>query len=286
MPGTAGALALAKSLRMDRSALASEIAAIAALNEPLRRELYLFVASHPGPVSRDQAAEAMGIRRGLAAMHLDRLAEHGLLDVEFRRLSGRSGPGAGRPAKLYRRSGRKVAVTLPERRYDLAGQVMAQALRQARHQYAVDEELRRAARDLGRNLASDARRSVGRRPARKALFAAALSVLEGCGFEPHPDDGKVVLRNCPFEVLADEYQDVVCTMNRELHQGLLEGLGRAGLVARPEPRADGCCVTYLRASRTGRTSKSGPALRKQVAPRPARGTRQAEETGDGPTHHR
>lgn len=231
---------------VDRRALASEIAAIAVLNEPLRRELYLFVASQSAPVSRDQAAQAMGVRRGLAAMHLDRLAEQGLLDVEFRRLSGRSGPGAGRPAKLYRRSERKVAVTLPERRYDVAGQVLAQALRQARHQSdAVDEEVRQAARDLGRELASDARRSAGRRPGKKALLGAAISVLEGCGFEPHRQDGQVVLRNCPFEALADQYEDVVCTMNRELHQGLLEGLGRLDLVARAEPRNGECCVIYV-----------------------------------------
>ncbi len=241
---------------MDRSALASDIAAIAVLNEPLRRELYWFVASQPGPVSRDQTAQAMGIRRGLAAMHLDRLAEQGLLDVEFRRLSGRSGPGAGRPAKLYRRSGRNVAVTLPERRYDVAAQVLAEALRRARHHSdAVDEELRQAAWALGRDLASDARHSAGRRAGRRALVAAALSALEDCGFEPDRQDGKVVLRNCPFEALADEYQDVICTINRELHQALVEGLGRVGLVRRSAPRDGGCCVTYVRASRTrGKTS--------------------------------
>jgi predicted ArsR family transcriptional regulator len=237
---------------MDRPALASEIAAIAVLGEPTRRALYFFVASQPEPVSRDQAAGALSIGRGVAALHLDRLADEGLLDVEFRRLTGRSGPGAGRPAKLYRRSARQVAVSLPERRYDLAAKVMADALRRARHESdVVDEALRRAARELGRALAHDTRGSAGRRAGRRALLAAAISILEGCGFEPRREDGRVVLRNCPFRALADEYRDVVCSMNRELHEGLLEGLAVPDLVARGEPEPDGCCVTYLPASASG-----------------------------------
>ncbi len=108
--------------------VAAQISAIAALNEPIRRALYAYVVERPAPVGRDEAAEAVGITRELAAFHLDKLLEEGLLDVEYRRLSGRSGPGAGRPAKLYHPSRRQVQVSLPERRYELAAQLMAQAL--------------------------------------------------------------------------------------------------------------------------------------------------------------
>ena len=91
-----------------------------------RRALYLFVAAQPEPVSRDQAAAGSGLPRHTAKFHLDKLVEDGLLDTEFRRLSGRQGPGAGRPTKLYRRSERQVAITLPQRHYELAGQILAE----------------------------------------------------------------------------------------------------------------------------------------------------------------
>src|SRR6476620_6115370 len=106
----------------------ADLISVAALGEPVRRELYRFVAAQPDPVSRDQAAAGVGVARHVAKFHLDKLEEDGLLEVEYRRPPGRSGPGAGRPAKLYRRSGRAIAISLPERRYDLAGQVMAQAI--------------------------------------------------------------------------------------------------------------------------------------------------------------
>src|SRR5438105_14446775 len=90
-----------------------DIERVALLDEPARRRLYDFVSGRNAPVGRDEAAAATGMSRGLAAFHLDRLAEAGLLDVEFRRLTGRTGPGAGRPAKLYARAGRRVSVNLP-----------------------------------------------------------------------------------------------------------------------------------------------------------------------------
>src|SRR5919206_3532577 len=104
---------------LEPADVAAQISAIAALNEPIRRALYTYLVERPGPVGRDEAAEAVGITRELAAFHLDKLLEEGLLDVEYRRLSGRSGPGAGRPAKLYHLSRRQVQISLPDRRYEL-----------------------------------------------------------------------------------------------------------------------------------------------------------------------
>ena len=105
---------------LDPDDVDAQITAVAALNEPLRRALYRLAVSRSAPVGRDQAAQELGISRELAAFHLDKLVELGLLEVEFRRLSGREGPGAGRPAKLYRPSGRQLALSFPNRRYDLA----------------------------------------------------------------------------------------------------------------------------------------------------------------------
>ena len=72
-----------------------------------------------GELSRDRTAEALDLAVG-RRFHLDKLVDAGLADVRFQRLTGRSGPGAGRTAKLYRRSDTEIGVSLPERRYDLA----------------------------------------------------------------------------------------------------------------------------------------------------------------------
>src|SRR3954454_1833883 len=104
------------------------VAAVAALAEPTRRRLYEHVVRQPAPVSRDEAAAALGLPRATVAFHLDRLVDERLLDVGYERRSGRTAPGAGRPAKLYRRAACALAVSLPERRYDLAGHLLADAL--------------------------------------------------------------------------------------------------------------------------------------------------------------
>ena len=104
------------------------IEAIGALADGVRRGLYDVVVDADHPVGRDEAAEAVGVARQTAAYHLDRLADEGLLDVTYERLSGRTGPGAGRPAKLYQRSGAEHDVTLPPRRYLLAARILLEAV--------------------------------------------------------------------------------------------------------------------------------------------------------------
>src|SRR5512139_3630405 len=104
------------------------VSGVSALAEPARRALYLYVAAQPGPVSREQAAEGCSLPSHSAKFHLDRLVDAGLLEVEFRRLSGRTGPGAGRPAKLYRRGSREVGVSLPDRHYEVPAEILATAI--------------------------------------------------------------------------------------------------------------------------------------------------------------
>ena len=136
---------------------AAQVSGVGALAEPVRRELYRFVASAPEDVSREQAAQALGIALHSAKFHLDRLVDEGLLDVTFRRLSGRSGPGAGRPSKLYRRSDRQLSVSLPERRYDLVGEVLAEAIERANAgDVAVGEAVQDVAQAEGRRIAAAA----------------------------------------------------------------------------------------------------------------------------------
>lgn len=213
-----------------------DVAAVAALDEPTRRRLYEYVVRRPGPVGRDEAAEALGLARQTAAFHLDRLADASLLDVVYERRSGRTGPGAGRPAKLYKRSTRQVAVSLPERHYELAGRLLAQALEESE---ATGEPVRavlhRKAHELGRQLA-------GRHQ------AGVFELLEAHGFEPRYDGDSIVLGNCPFHALAREHTQTVCGMNLHLIRGVLEGLGEDGLCACPEPSPGHCCVRLRPAS--------------------------------------
>src|SRR5215213_10833305 len=142
---------------MTHDDFAQRVAGVAALDDPIRRDLYLYVGAQSAPVSRDKASDALGIARHTAKFHLDKLAEEGLLDTSFKRLSERQGPGAGRPTKLYTRSGRQLSVTLPERRYDLAGQLLASAIDNATADgTTVGEALKAAAANWGRTVAEQA----------------------------------------------------------------------------------------------------------------------------------
>lgn len=231
---------------------ASQISAIAALNEPIRRDLYAYIVDRPEAVGREEAAAAVGISRELAAFHLDKLLEEGLLDVEYRRISGRSGPGAGRPAKLYRPSGRHVQVSLPERRYDLAARLMAEALENPKGDppAAVDQ----AARRFGETIGIEARRHLGRRPSANRLLEQACAVLRDYGFEPVRIDDEIRLRNCPFDAIAKEHTALVCGMNLALAEGLVTGLGAAGIDVRLDPMPGTCCVALSAAGRKRRSS--------------------------------
>lgn len=215
----------------------SQISAVAALDEPTRRQLYDYVAHQPEPVSRDEAAAALKLPRTTAAFHLDRLVDEKLLDVVYQRRTGRTGPGAGRPAKLYRRSDQHIAVSLPQRRYELAGRLLSGALEHAeRSGESPLAILDQRAYELGRQLGEAAPAGDG------AGRDATLEVLETHGFEPRTDGDRITLANCPFHALAQEYTDLVCGMNLSLLDGVLDGLGTTGLTARLDPAPPFCCV--------------------------------------------
>lgn len=235
----------------------ARVSGIASLGEPVRRALYRYVVAQASPVSREQAAEGIGVVRHVAKFHLDKLVDDGLLEVEFRRPPGRSGPGAGRPTKFYRRSSRQVEVSLPDRRYDLAGRLLAQAVTDAaRERVPVADALRQAARDAGQALGREARARTGPRPSRATLTVASCELLDELGYEPRPEADSVSLTNCPFHALADDYTELVCKMNRDLVAGVLDGLGHRGLDACLEP-AQGMCCVRLRKHSSGRPTDAG-----------------------------
>jgi len=212
----------------------TEISVIAMLGDPVRRRLYEYVAARGDGVSRSEAAQAVGIGRTLAAFHLDRLAEAGLVEVAYARPAGRSGPGAGRPAKLYRRTAAEHQVSVPPRDYRMAAELLAEVVDLT----GAEPELQRSARSRGAAAGRAARRQAPGVPGDDLVTGA----LAAQGYQPYRDDGDVRLRNCPFHVLASNYPPLICGMNLALLDGLLEGAEVAGLSARLDPRPGECCV--------------------------------------------
>jgi predicted ArsR family transcriptional regulator len=219
------------------------IAALAALDQPLRRDLYRMLADAAGWTTRDDAAAALHIPRSVAAFHLDKLVDAGVVEVRFERLGGRSGPGAGRPAKLYRPAGDEVSASVPDRHYDLAGSLLAGAIAESAATGApVRECLRTAAHSTGRAIGRDAS-ADGDVGTRADPRAEVVSVLQPQGYEPVDGDDAIALANCPFHRLAEEQRDLVCGMNLDFLRGVLEGLGVDDeLTARLDPAPGYCCV--------------------------------------------
>jgi predicted ArsR family transcriptional regulator len=213
-----------------------DLASVSSLEDPVRRRLYDLVSSRAEAVSRDEAAVLAGIGRPLAAYHLDKLVESGLLTVTYQRLGGRSGPGAGRPAKLYAKSDREFAVSVPPREYELAAQILVQAV--AEDPGGTSRAaLRGAAYRLGTELAVRGQPGDARE---------LPHVLSAHGYAPVVQDaagGTVIrLRNCPFHHLAQQHRDLVCGMNLSLIGGMVDGLNLPCWQAVLAPRPGHCCV--------------------------------------------
>ena len=205
--------------------MSDELDALAVLADPRRRAVYDLVAGAGAAVTRDAVAEALGIGRNLAAHHLDKLAEAGLLDVSFARLGGRSGPGAGRPSKLYRRSAAEHAVSLPPRDYRVLAEVLADAVEEA----GVEPALYAAARRAGQRLAGS-----------EAPDLPDEARLRALGYEPFADGAVWRMRNCPFDSVARTHPGAICGANLALLEGVF------GARVRIDPRPEGCCVVLFK----------------------------------------
>ena len=215
---------------------ADDLSALRLLDEPARRRLYDWVAGQDEPVGREQAAAATGLSRALATFHLDKLAEAGLLDTSYRRLTGRVGPGAGRPARVYQRAEREFSVTVPERRYQNAADLFASALERIGGG-GPPAELREAAHEMGRRLSSGVRSRSGR--------TRLIRALEGGGYEPVTDEhGTIRLRNCPFDSLTDTHRPLVCGTNLALAEGIADGAGASGFEPVLDSQPGFCCVSF------------------------------------------
>jgi predicted ArsR family transcriptional regulator len=224
----------------DAAPSPGDVQAIALLGEPVRRSLYEWVVAQARPVGRDESARALGVTRALATFHLDRLADAGLLDSDYRRLTDRRGPGAGRPARVYWRADREFTISVPDRRYERVARLLATGTEGSA---AAAETVREAARAAGRAMGARAREDRRRSPTR-ALRAALAS--EGYEQVVADDDGVLRLANCPYDALVDEHRALVCGMNLAMAEGLVDAVG-AGDDYRPvlDPRPDSCCVAFV-----------------------------------------
>jgi predicted ArsR family transcriptional regulator len=216
------------------------VVGISSLADPVRRQLYRFVCSQAEPVSRDQAAAAVGIARHQAKFHLDRLEAEGLLESDYVRLTGRSGPGAGRPAKRYRRAGGELSVTIPPREYDLAGHILAEAISDhTANGTPIAAALTKAAAAHGQTIGAE---SGDLDPAVDAV-SRYLDLLTQHGYEPRAVGRTVLLTNCPFHRLAQSHTELVCRMNHALLGSLAQLVAPDLLEVRLEPGENRCCVT-------------------------------------------
>lgn len=215
-----------------------DISRIAALAEPVRRQLYNVVAQARGWLSREQAAAEAGIPLHVAKFHLDRLVTSGLLDIDYRRLTGRSGPGAGRPSKMYRRADEEILVAVPPRQYDLLSRILAAAVVEA-------QRLGRETEEMAMEIAHQegVEHATGAGPSTASATARLCSRLTDIGFEPDVSETAIDLINCPFHAVAQRQTALVCGINLAFVDGLIEALPCPEASARLNPGPERCCVT-------------------------------------------
>jgi len=227
-----------------------QLTGLASLADPLRRALYRHVTERGEPVSRDDAARAVGISRPLAAYHLDKLIHDGLLEARYQRRSSRQGPGAGRPAKHYVRTDRQIELSLPTREYAALAELLAEAV-EADPSGAAKAALDRAADTLGAELGAEAASHPVPDGDPDQVLAAVRQALAARGYEPYEDvDGTIRLRNCPFDRIAARHRQLVCGANHAMLQALTGQVDGDPPTVRAvlDPQPGRCCVTLTRDS--------------------------------------
>ncbi|WP_329409389.1 helix-turn-helix domain-containing protein [Nocardia vinacea] len=219
----------------------SAISAVATLDDELRRGMYRFIRQARRPVTRDEAAAEVGISRKLAAFHLDKLVDAGLLRARY------EAPGmrrVGRAPKVYEPTDADVRVSIPERRYEVLAEILMGAVLGEREGETAREAAIRVAQRRGEELGDAERKRVrpGRLGAERAL-TLVQGMLAAHGFEPSREaPTSIRLRNCPFHPLAATAPDLVCGLNHAFCSGILTGLGTDSVQAVLAPQVGECCV--------------------------------------------
>jgi predicted ArsR family transcriptional regulator len=207
------------------------IVRLSLLDDPTRRAAYLAVRTAGRPLTRAEVADEAGVSVRLAAFHLEKLLSEGFLEATYERDEGPG--GVGHPAKRYRPTGLELEVSIPPRRYDLAAEILAEAL-EADSPDSPRESLADVAAEYGR--------AVGRRAPAHDGGSQLLAALRIVGYEPALSGGEVVLRNCPFRHVAQARPEIVCQMNVAFVAGVLAGTRSRSLRAVLSPSPGRCCV--------------------------------------------
>lgn len=230
----------------DFSALDARIADLtAALGDPTRRAIYVAVRESGEPVTTARVAELFGLHPNVARHHLDKLAADGWLVVSYRRRQGKSGPGAGRPAKTYEPSTREVSIHFAPRRYELLVELLVRVL-----QRVAPADIARVAEEVGREYGTELAGEIGAPdvPGYAEAVQAVAVAMTGLGFSVDPDvDGQQLLTShCPFGEAAADHPDVVCSLDRGIVTGLVGTLTDGCTpVLLPHQRPDDDCVTRV-----------------------------------------
>ncbi|POH58413.1 helix-turn-helix transcriptional regulator [Arthrobacter glacialis] len=207
--------------------------AVASLGDPVRKRLFQLVRDSAHALSRDDCAATLGLPRSTIRAHLDRLVEEKLLVVQFRKIGERTGPGSGRPTKLYTADQREVSASVPPRHYDLAAGLLASAV-----QRSIDN-----GSDIAQSLAQVAFEEGHRRGAAAGNIHRLLAET---GYSPEPDGvGGTIMRNCPFDRLAKDHNQVVCSLNGALLGGALAGCADADHDLAPDAEVSHCCARLV-----------------------------------------
>ncbi|HYZ77719.1 MAG TPA: hypothetical protein VE596_10150 [Gaiellaceae bacterium] len=180
------------------------------------RAALLFARSQAEPITADDAAPALDVHRNVARARLDRLTAAGLLEVTHERRSGRSGPGAGRPAKVYRVAPELEAIEFPPRHFDDLVAALAEELPEA--------ALRRAGAQFGRRLAA----AAGLRPVRDLVhgLGRACAAVRSLGYQASlvsVEGGRAVISTptCPLRPLVARRPEMAA-IDRGMWAGLVE----------------------------------------------------------------
>ena len=222
-----------------RSALTSglddgqRLSAVASLGDPVRKDLFDFVRGAGRALSRDDCAQALGLPKSSVRVHLDKLVEEQLLQVEYRKLGARTGPGSGRPSKLYTVAQTEISASVPPRHYDLAAALLAAAVQRSIDTGEnVEQSMAAVAYDEGRRLGAEA--------------GNIHELLRSTGYSPEPDgEGGTIMANCPFHRLSLDHSGVVCSLNASLLSGALDGCTDQRHNLAPDTEISHCCARLV-----------------------------------------
>lgn len=212
---------------------AQRLRALAALGDPVRKKLFELVRDADAPLSRDDCAEELGLPKSTIRAHLDRLVKEQLLTVEFRKIGDRTGPGSGRPTKLYAAARREISASVPPRHYDLAASLLAAGVqRSIESGEGIEASLAEVAHQEGMRMGQ--------------VAGDIHTLLLQNGYSPEPDDeGGTIMANCPFHRLSQDHQGVVCSLNGSLLSGALEGCGDDRHDLAPDVEISHCCARLV-----------------------------------------